>query len=183
MAQSVAGMPFEASPRPVGACLAVRWRASLRLSPAGLADPWRACPPALSHVQGLGLLIPNPADGLASPFAGGPASSGASGSPPNVTFKPSPQPAGSRLPRRLLAGLPHRASLCSAGLQPGIFALDAANRLGNPVFSATENKPLRAFSNRKSNDSRKLATLSKSTTSKFLIATKMHFSEQKAKRE
>jgi hypothetical protein len=44
-----------------------------------------------------------------------------------------------------------------------------------------ENKRLTAFSNRNSNDSRKLATLSKSTTSNFLIATKLHVSEQKAK--
>jgi hypothetical protein len=46
-----------------------------------------------------------------------------------------------------------------------------------------ENKPLTAISNRNSNDSRKRATLSESITSKFLIATKMHLSEEKAKRE
>jgi hypothetical protein len=51
------------------------------------------------------------------------------------------------------------------------------------AFAANENKPLRAISNRNSNDSRKLATLSESTTSNFLIATKLHVSEEKAKRE
>jgi hypothetical protein len=50
-------------------------------------------------------------------------------------------------------------------------------------FRGNENKPLTAISNRNSNDSRKLATLSESTTSNFLIATKMHISEEKAKRE
>jgi hypothetical protein len=51
------------------------------------------------------------------------------------------------------------------------------------TFTATENKPLTAISNRKSNDSRKLATLSESITSNFLIATKLHVSEEKAKSE
>jgi hypothetical protein len=52
---------------------------------------------------------------------------------------------------------------------------------GKDAFRGTENKLLRAFSNRNSNDSRKLATLSEPATSKFLIATKMHVSEEKAK--
>jgi hypothetical protein len=94
-----------------------------------------------------------------------------------VTLEPPPQPAGSRL-----ADL-WRDCLCSARLQPGTFALDAANRPGKPVFTGTENKPLTAISNRNSNDSRKLATHSQSITSDFLIATKLHVSEEKAKRE
>jgi hypothetical protein len=52
---------------------------------------------------------------------------------------------------------------------------------GKDAFRGNENKPLTAISNRKSNDSRKLATLSEPTTSHFLIATKMHVSEEKAK--
>jgi hypothetical protein len=80
-------------------------------------------------------------------------------------FRGSASPmAGGSLPRRSLAGLPR------------------AEPRGD-TFRGNENKPLRAFSNRKSNDSRKLATLSKSMTSKFLIATKMHLSEEKAKSE
>jgi hypothetical protein len=55
--------------------------------------------------------------------------------------------------------------------------------LAGDDFRGNENKPLRTISNRKSNDSRKLATLPEPTTSKFLIATKMHLSEEKAKRE
>jgi hypothetical protein len=51
------------------------------------------------------------------------------------------------------------------------------------TFTATENKPLTAISNRKSNDSRKLATHSESIISNFLIATKLHVSEEKAKSE
>jgi hypothetical protein len=51
------------------------------------------------------------------------------------------------------------------------------------TFTATENNPLTAISNRKSNDSRKLATHSESITSNFLIATKLHVSEEKAKSE
>jgi hypothetical protein len=47
----------------------------------------------------------------------------------------------------------------------------------------TENKPLTAISNRNSNERRKRATLPTSIISKFLIATKMHLSEEKAKRE
>jgi hypothetical protein len=63
-------------------------------------------------------------------------------------------------------------------------ALPAGQYCGRKdAFRGTENKPLRAISNRKSNDSRKLATHSESTISNFLIATKMHISEEKAKRE
>jgi hypothetical protein len=54
---------------------------------------------------------------------------------------------------------------------------------GRHSFTGTEKKPLTAISNRKSNDSRKLATISESTTSNFLIATKLHVSEEKAKSE
>jgi hypothetical protein len=71
---------------------------------------------------------------------------------------------GGSLPRRSLAGLPR------------------AEPRGD-AFRGNENKPFRAFSNRNSNDSRKRATLSEPTTSKFLIATKTHVSEEKAKRE
>jgi hypothetical protein len=58
-----------------------------------------------------------------------------------------------------------------------------ASIVAGDAFGGNENKPFRAFSNRNSNDSRKLTTLSESTTSKFLIATKTHSSEEKAKRE
>jgi hypothetical protein len=54
---------------------------------------------------------------------------------------------------------------------------------GRHAFRGNENKPLTAISNRNSNDSRKRATLSEPTTSEFLIATKTHSSEEKAKRE
>jgi hypothetical protein len=54
---------------------------------------------------------------------------------------------------------------------------------GGDAFGGKENKPLRAISNRNSNDSHKLTTLSETTTSDFLIATRMHISEEKAKRE
>ncbi len=40
-----------------------------------------------------------------------------------------------------------------------------------------------AISNRNTNESRNAATLPKPTTSHFLFATKLHFSEEKAKRE
>jgi hypothetical protein len=62
---------------------------------------------------------------------------------------------------------------------PGLAALS----LAGDAFRGTENKPLKAFSSRNPNDSRKLATLSESTISNFLIATKLHVSEEKAKRE
>jgi hypothetical protein len=212
MVQSVAQMPFEASPRPSGAGLGV--------FPTGLADSWRLArqhfggawplgPLALTHVEGLGLLIPNPADG--------PAPRGASGSAANVRFKLSSQPAGSRLPRRSLAGLQEgstvplspsplleptrttllgspratKASAVGSRSVPGLPATPAGwfrgptspIAGGKGVLRGNENKPLTAHSNRNSNDSRKLAILSESTTSNFLIATKLHFSEEKAKRE
>jgi hypothetical protein len=63
-------------------------------------------------------------------------------------------------------------------------ALPAGQYCGRKdAFRGNENKPIRAHSNRNSNDSRKRATHSESTTSDFLIATKMHLSEEKAKRE
>jgi hypothetical protein len=71
---------------------------------------------------------------------------------------------GGSLPRRSLAGLPRA--------QPR-----------GDTFTGKENKPLTAISNRNSNDSRKPATLSESMTSDFLIATKLHVSEEKAKSE
>jgi hypothetical protein len=58
-----------------------------------------------------------------------------------------------------------------------------AGIVAGDTFTGDENKPLTASSNRNSNDSRKLATLSESITSNFIIATKMHVSEEKAKRE
>jgi hypothetical protein len=224
MAKSVAQIRFEASPRPSGA--------GLRVSPAGPADSCRPVPLALSHGEGLGLLIPNPADGPASTGASGPAPSPASGSPANVTFKLSPQPVGSCLPRRSLAarppglwqGLREESTPRTSSVQPERtlradknksvrttrkvgarkFALSNPNtrqlvwrelarrRSGGPgrplsggrhSFTGTQNKTLRTLSNRNTNERRKLATLSESTTSKFLIATKLHFSEEKAKRE
>jgi hypothetical protein len=51
------------------------------------------------------------------------------------------------------------------------------------TFAGNENKPLRAISNRNTNERRSAATLSEPTTSQFLIATKLHVSEEKAKRE
>jgi hypothetical protein len=54
---------------------------------------------------------------------------------------------------------------------------------GRGNLNGNENKPLTALSNRNSNDSRKLATPSEPITSNFLIATKLHVSEEKAKRE
>jgi hypothetical protein len=80
-----------------------------------------------------------------------------------------------------------------SGATPGLLACclgqSSPSRVGaalgavKAVFRGNENKSLTAISNRKSNDSRKLATLSEPTTSKFLIATKSHFSEEKAKSE
>ncbi len=55
--------------------------------------------------------------------------------------------------------------------------------LAGDAFTGNENKPLRAGSNRNSNERRKLATHSKNKRSHFLIATKLHVSEEKAKRE
>jgi hypothetical protein len=65
------------------------------------------------------------------------------------------------------------------------FAGGPARRLfgGRDVLSGNENKPLTARSNRNTNESHNTTTLSESTTSKFLIATKLHFSEEKAKSE
>jgi hypothetical protein len=80
------------------------------------------------------------------------------------TLEPGRPLSGGSLPRRSLAGLPR------------------AEPRGE-TFGGNENKPLTPFSNRNSNDSRKLATLSESMRSQFLIATKLHFSEEKAKRE
>ncbi len=55
--------------------------------------------------------------------------------------------------------------------------------LAGDTSTGNENKPLTAISNRNTNERRKLATLSEPTTSNFLIATKTHFSEEKAKSE
>ncbi len=54
---------------------------------------------------------------------------------------------------------------------------------GGRQFRGNENKPLTAISNRNTNERRNTATLPEPITSKFLIATKMHFSEEKAKSE
>jgi hypothetical protein len=188
---------------------------------ACLADRCQPAPLALSQVEGPALS-----------GAEGPAPSGASGSAAYVTFDLSPQPAGSRLPRRSLAGLREESTPRTRSAQPQrtlradknkpvratreagarIFALSNPNtrRLvwrawppsfwrqpasptaggparqhcgGRDTFTGTENKPLTAISNRNSNDSRRRTTLSESTTSNFLIATKMHVSEEKAKSE
>jgi hypothetical protein len=199
MAQSVAQMRFEASPRPSG------------------AGP--LAPLALSHVEGPALLVLSHVEGLALSKAEGPAPSGASGSAAYVTFEPSPHPAGSRPPRRSLAGLREESTPRTSSAQPERtlradknksvgatreagarkFALSDGNTFelatpiaggparqycgGRDTFRGNENKPLTAISNRKSNDSRKLTTLPESTTSNFLIATKSHFSEEKAKSE
>jgi hypothetical protein len=88
-----------------------------------------------------------------------------------LTSEPASQPTGFDLPRRPLAGLPRRS----------LAGLPASLGGGKHTFRGTENKPIRTISNRTSNDSRKLATHSESMTSKFLIATKMHASEEKAK--
>jgi hypothetical protein len=52
---------------------------------------------------------------------------------------------------------------------------------GRDALRGNENKRLRTLSNRNTNEGGKLATLSEPTTYHFLIATKMHFSEEKAK--
>jgi hypothetical protein len=101
MDQNAAQLTFVAPLQPAGSRLADLWRPALQR--CGGASPL-----ALSHVEGLGLLIQNPADG--------PAPSGASGSAAHVTFKLSPQPAGSGLPRRSLAGL--REESTAEGLVP-----------------------------------------------------------------
>ncbi len=55
--------------------------------------------------------------------------------------------------------------------------------LAGDALRGNENKSLTAISNRNTNERRNAATHSESTISKFLIATKMHFSEEKAKSE
>jgi hypothetical protein len=103
---------------------------------------------------------------------------------------PSPQaPAWGTL-RVLLGGIKNRQScsepghpLCGGSLpRRSLAGLPRAEPRGD-TFRVIENKSLTAISNRKSNDSRKRATLSEPTTSNFLIATKTHISEEKAKRE
>jgi hypothetical protein len=97
-----------------------------------------------------------------------------------------PKPTG-----RVCGEMPGLPASTVAGLPTTRFSLPPRSPAGLPAillggrdaFRGNENKPLRDFSNRNSNDSRKRATLSEPTTSKFLIATKMHFSEEKAKRE
>jgi hypothetical protein len=80
------------------------------------------------------------------------------------------------VPASPISGGPSRPLSGSGGSLP-------ASIVAGDAFRGNENKPLRAISNRNSNDSRKLATLSESTISNFLIATKLHVSEEKAKRE
>ncbi len=167
---------------------------------ACLADPCRPAPLVLSHVEGLTL---NGAEG--------PAPSGASASAAYVTFELSPQPAGSRLreestprtssaqPERTLRADKNKSARATRDAGARKFALSNPNSLepaspiaGGPtrqyrgerdVFTDTENKPLTPISNRNTNERRKLTTPSKSTISKFLIATRMHVSEEKAKSE
>jgi hypothetical protein len=111
----------------------------------------------------MGSIVPARRLPLASPTAGGPASP--------ISGGPAGFPRGRRATR-------------ARGRVSKENALAARQYCGRKdAFRGTENKPLRAISNRKSNDSRKLATPSEPITSKFLIATKMHFSEEKAKRE
>ncbi len=201
MGQTATQLTFEAPPRPAAS--------GLRFFRAGLADPWRpalqhcagparrhhggACPLALLvlTLEGLVLLIPNPTDGPAPIRAEGSAPSGASGSATPVTFKRSPQPAASCLPRRLPARLPpvYPERSRGASIVVGLIPTPAA-WLGGPgrplsggrdALRGNENKPLRAGSNRNTNEGRKLAIHSESMTSKFLIATKLHVSEEKAK--
>ncbi len=159
---------------------------------ACLADRCRPAPPALSHVEGLALT-----------GAEGPAPSAASGSAAYVTFELSPQPAGSRLreestprtssaqPERTLRADKNKSVRATREVVARKFALSNPNAFEvarqycgeRDVFAGTENKPLTAISNRNTNERRKRPTLSESTTSNFLIATKMHFSEEKAKSE
>jgi hypothetical protein len=80
-------------------------------APLALSDAEGPATLALT-LQGLVLLVPSLAEESAA----------------HVTLEPRPQPAGSRL-----ADL-WRDCLCSARLQPGTFALDAANRPGKPRF-------------------------------------------------
>jgi hypothetical protein len=94
---------------------------------------------------------------------------------------PSPQPPAWGTRRVLLGGTKNRR-YCGGPASP--FAGGPAPSGASGRYSrGNENKPLTAISNRNSNDSRKRATLSEPITSKFLIATKMHLSEEKAKRE
>ncbi len=58
-----------------------------------------------------------------------------------------------------------------------------ASTVSGDTLRGDEDKALTAVSNRNTNERRKLTTLSEPTTSKFLIATKLHFSEEKAKSE
>jgi hypothetical protein len=103
---------------------------------------------------------------------------------------PSPQAPAWGTRRVLLGGTKNRrycggpASPFAGGPARHLIGREPARRpLGGRHFRGNENKPLTAISNRNSNDSRKVATASESTTSNFLIATKMHLSEEKAKRE
>jgi hypothetical protein len=102
---------------------------------------------------------------------------------------------GPRSPAHITSVAPARR-LPPAGFSRGRRATKARGRVSSKMpglpakycgrkdtFRGTENKPLTAISNRNSNDSHKRATLSEPTTSNFLIATKMHISEEKAKRE
>jgi hypothetical protein len=80
----------------------------------------RACLASLtlSHVEGLAPLALCTQPVLKQGGAEGPAPSGASGSAAYVTFELSPQPAGSRLPRRPLAGLREESTPRTSSAQP-----------------------------------------------------------------
>jgi hypothetical protein len=142
-----------------------------RPAPRALSNVEGPAPRALSDAEGLVLLVLTHAEGLVP--------SPAEGSDAQVTFELSPQPACSRP-----AGPWRPAPQYCGGLGRPLSDGSLPRRsLAESVLRGNENKPLRAISNRNTNERRNAATLSTSTTFNFLIATKMHFSEEKAKRE
>ncbi len=196
---STAQLTSQPSPRPTGCRPAERRRprppAPLALSnvegpapralssvegpaPRALSDAEGLAPRALSNAEGPAPRALSDAEGLVLTHAEGLVPSPAEGSDAQVTFELSPQPAGSRL-RDSVGGVDH----CGGSGRPLSGGTLPRRSLAGSVLRGNENKPLRAISNRNTNERRNTATLSKSTTFNFLIATKMHFSEEKAKRE
>jgi hypothetical protein len=185
MAQSAAQMRFEASPRPSGT--------GLRVSPTGLADPWR---PARQPCGACSERSPGGPGRLPRWPCPLPSSPGEAkevqprGSPGRDPGQPYRGPwgllSGGRVTFSGIENKPVTAISNRNAQQPArqLFGGQAPQYCGGrDVFSGNENKRLTAVSNRNTNERRNAATLSKSSTSKFLIATKLHVSEEKAKRE
>jgi hypothetical protein len=159
-------------------------------SDMGRIAPARRLPPASPTAGGLASPIPGGPAGLCRGCRATKARGRVSSKMPGLLTTPAGWLGGSgRLPRCLV----HAACLQAKEVQPrGSPGRDPGQPYRGPwdplsggryTFRGNENKPLTAISNRNSNDSRKRATLSEPTTSKFLIATKTHLSEEKAKRE